>query len=376
MEDDVATNLLVLQSHLDGMLDSVKNKSITLKKFQDFEMRLLQLDSLSEIVDQILENAKNYFDLDMITLCLVDETDEIAKLLTADGRDYKARKGLILFPDKEPLQSKLGYTMRAYIGEYKSNVFADFFPGEDREPASIAVMPFIRRGKYLGALNLGSYQVERFAGSMATEFVAHLSSVVSVCLENSLNFETIMRTSFVDTLTGVNNRRFLEQRILEELDRCRRNADPISCLFLDVDYFKKINDQYGHQAGDMVLSSTAKTFKAQLRNNDVLARYGGEEFVALLSSVGEVKAFEIAERIRKSVESTSMNFNDDIINVTVSIGLSAYSPGKTFLSKTDEIALCLINSADAALYKAKHNGRNRVECCDLSADSQFIDNTA
>lgn len=376
MEEDLATDLLVLQSHLDGMIELVKKNSATLKQRHDFEMRLLNLDSLSEIIDHILEDAQNYFDFDVISLSLIDETDEIERLLSDEGLNCKAKKGLVFLQGKESLQSIFGYAARPYVGPYK-NEFAGFFPGDERNPASVAITPLSRRGQYRGSLNLGSYQADRFAGSMAMDFAVHLSSVIGVCLENSLNFETIKRTSYVDTLTGVNNRRFLEQRIVEELDRCQRNFDPLSCLFLDIDFFKSINDQYGHQAGDLVLSLAAKAIKTQLRNNDVLARYGGEEFIALLTNINEVKAFEIAERIRKTVETLIININDTQITVTVSIGHSTHIPDRTALTRADDVANGLIKSADAALYKAKHNGRNRVESYQTSsATESAIDNAS
>jgi diguanylate cyclase (GGDEF)-like protein len=169
------------------------------------------------------------------------------------------------------------------------------------------------------------------------------------------------RTSFVDGLTGVNNRRFLEQRIVEELDRCRRNADPISCLFLDIDYFKVVNDKQGHQAGDRVLCAVASAIKTQLRSNDVLARYGGEEFIALLSNIDEVMALEIAERIRKTIQSLHIELDEESISVTISIGSSTYLPDSAAFPVETDISAQLIKLADSALYIAKRNGRNRVE---------------
>jgi diguanylate cyclase (GGDEF)-like protein len=185
--------------------------------------------------------------------------------------------------------------------------------------------------------------------------------VISVCLENNLNFETIRRTSFIDALTGVNNRRFLEQRLGEELDRCRRNSDPISCLFLDIDFFKAVNDKQGHQGGDTVLCAVASAIKTQLRSNDVLARYGGEEFVILLSNINEVMALEIAERIRKTINALVIKLDSCSISVTISIGSSTYLPDSDSSLINNDISSRLIKLADSALYKAKRNGRNRVE---------------
>jgi diguanylate cyclase (GGDEF)-like protein len=375
LEEDLINDLAVLQSCLEGMLERVTQNSATLRRFQAFEMRLLNLNSLSDMIDHILEDAKKYFDLDVISLCLLDEKAEIAKALNDDGYDCSLKKGLILLDTKELLNSTFGFTIRPCIGVYKNTKYADFFPQNEKKPASVAITPLSRRGKHLGTLNLGSYQSDRFVDNMATDFVEHLGSVVSVCLENNLNFEEIRRTSYIDSLTGVNNRRFLEQRIGEELDRCQRNADPISCLFFDIDYFKLVNDKYGHQTGDLVLSLAATAIKTQLRNNDVLARYGGEEFVALLSNINQAKALEVAERIRKTIQELAIECNDAFISVTISIGLSTYVPDTVSTSPAGEVAIRLIQSADSALYNAKRSGRNRVENGGIVSDKRVANKT-
>jgi diguanylate cyclase (GGDEF)-like protein len=361
LEEDITTDLCVLQSHLDGMLDRVQENSLTLKRFQVFEMKLLNLNSLPAMIDHMLNETKSFFDLDAVSFCLIDEKGDIARFLNEDSYDYQSKDGLLLLEDKELLKSTFGLSSRPFLGAYKQASCAGFFPDFVRKPASVAIIPLSRRGKYFGSLNLGSYTSNRFINNMATDFIEHMVSVVSICLENNLNYEMLRRTSHIDTLTGVNNRRFLEQRIGEEIDRSQRNDDPLSCLFLDIDYFKSINDTYGHQAGDQVLALVAGMIKKQLRSNDVLARYGGEEFVALLSTIDEAKAEDIAERIRKSIKDLSVPFNNDVLKVTISIGLATYKPCSLSKVSTSEIAAQLIQSSDTALYSAKENGRDRVE---------------
>ena len=361
MEADLSIELSVLESHLESMLGRAKKNSTTLQRFQAFEIRLHNLCSLSGMIEHILDDAKKSFDLDVISLCLIDEKGDIAKFLDEDAYPHQSRDGLILLQNKDLLISIFGYACRPFLGIYQNAVCADFFAHNPIKPASVAITPLTRRGKYLGALNLGSHQPDRFDDKMATDFVEHLGSVVSVCLENNFNFEEMRRISYVDTLTGVNNRRFLEQRITEELDRCQRNGDPLSCLFFDIDFFKSVNDKYGHQGGDLILASVAGAIKTQLRNNDVLARYGGEEFVALLSNINESQALDIAERIRITIEELPIHFNDVAVSITISIGSCTYIPSATTPSDGNEIAAQLLEVADSALYKAKHNGRNRVE---------------
>ncbi|MCK4840886.1 MAG: sensor domain-containing diguanylate cyclase [Methylococcales bacterium] len=360
MEEDITTDLCVLQSHLDGMLDRVQYNSLTLKRFQVFEMKLLNLNSLAEMIELLLVDAKAFFDLDAISFCLIDEKSEISGFLDDDGFDYQNRKGIFFMEDKKLLKKIFGSTLRPFLGDYKPSKCEGLFPDLKNKPQSVAIIPLNRRGQYLGSLNMGSYAPNRFINEMATDFIEHMVAVVSICLENILNFETMRRTSLIDTLTGVNNRRFLEQRIGEELDRSQRYDEPLSCLFLDIDHFKQTNDTYGHQAGDYVLALVAGMIKKQLRSNDVLARYGGEEFVALLSNITESKAYDIAERIRLSIKGLAIDYNDKNINVTISIGLATYQPSGSVTKSTAEISTELIHSADEALYSAKQNGRNRV----------------
>jgi len=361
LKEDLTTDLAVLESHLDGMLERVQKNSLTLKRFQMFEMGLLKLNSLAEMIDHILNDAKVFFDLDVISFCLVDEKGDISRYLDEDGYDYHNKTGFILVENKELLKNTAGAIHQPFLGRYNAQDCAVFFP-QEHKPSSVAIIPLTRRGIYLGSLNLGSYKANRFIINMATDFVEHMVSVVSICLENNLNFETIRRTSLMDALTGVNNRLFLEQRIGEELDRSQRNTQPLTCLFLDIDFFKSINDNYGHQAGDYVLTSIAGAIKQQLRNNDVLARYGGEEFVALLTNIDENMAYEIADRIRDNVKSLAVEYNEQVISVTISIGTATYQPDRqTQQFPTTDLARQLIQTADSALYLAKQNGRDRVE---------------
>ena len=343
------------------MLDRVYHNSLTLKRLQAFEMRLLGLTSLTEMIEFILGETKDLFSLDIVSLCLLDPKEEIVSHLANDDYCYRSRRDLLIVKDEELFKNHFDFSDRPLLGLFHAEKYAPFFDVERQKPSSVILAPLVRRGKYLGSLNLGSHSSERFIRSMATDFIEHLASVLSVCLENTLNFETMRNTSLIDPLTGVNNRRFLEQRIEEELDRSARSRKPISCLFLDIDYFKRINDNFGHQAGDQVLALVATAVKKQLRSNDVLSRYGGEEFVALLSESDQMIAGDIAERIRDSIENLLVDYNGQVIPVTISVGVATFDPSRSSKKSVLEKANDLIQVADAALYQAKRDGRNRVK---------------
>jgi diguanylate cyclase (GGDEF)-like protein len=161
-----------------------------------------------------------------------------------------------------------------------------------------------------------------------------------------------------DPLMGIYNRRHFDQRMREETARARRYNLALSLLMADIDHFKKINDTYGHQAGDVVLAGIAALFSREVRKSDILARYGGEEVVIISTNTNLDGARVLAERIRTRVEASAFPTGDrgvtQSIRCTVSIGVAILSGG----SGGPE---ALLAAADAALYRAKEKGRNRVE---------------
>ena len=157
-----------------------------------------------------------------------------------------------------------------------------------------------------------------------------------------------------DALTGLGNRHAMEETFPRELKRCANSEHPVSLIMIDVDRFKKFNDQFGHVAGDRALSAVAHVLKKQFRTKDLLARYGGDEFAVLLPEVAETEALVIAERVRTAVSGKTSDGSDSLIRVPVeiSIGVAELDTQGTYES--------LLKSADAALYRAKDAGRNTV----------------
>ena len=156
-----------------------------------------------------------------------------------------------------------------------------------------------------------------------------------------------------DSLTGVKNRRFFTRAMNYNFSRYKRNKAPFCILILDIDYFKMINDNFGHDAGDKVLIALSCVFQEVIRDIDVLARYGGEEFVFLLPDTSLNQASIVADRVREASASSSLIYDNKKITVTVSIGLSEVSEDDSSIEQ-------MLKRADNALYKAKENGRNRV----------------
>ena len=166
-----------------------------------------------------------------------------------------------------------------------------------------------------------------------------------------------------DPLTGIANRRAYEFELSRQIADWNRNQTPVSLILLDIDYFKKFNDRYGHQAGDAVLKAVAEVLQQTVRETDLLARYGGEEFGLVLSGASIEVTKEIAERVRSLIESARFPFNGLILRLTVSVGFAQIRPG--------EDATAFVQRADAALYSSKEAGRNCVHFHDGSSCQPF-----
>ncbi|MBD3789507.1 MAG: GGDEF domain-containing protein [Campylobacterales bacterium] len=168
-------------------------------------------------------------------------------------------------------------------------------------------------------------------------------------LENKL-----AKLALHDALTGLYNRGHFDQKLQEELNRTLRYGRSLSLLMLDIDFFKKVNDTYGHQAGDEVLKNIAHIILSSIRNSDYAARYGGEEFAIILPETDPTEAVQLAERIRTAIEQNKFKTSENDIPITISIGVGT--------SKKETTPELLIEAADSALYQAKENGRNQVVC--------------
>lgn len=190
------------------------------------------------------------------------------------------------------------------------------------------------------------------------EYLSLLAKQISITVQKADTYAKMLQYATLDALTGLNNRRQFEIRLNQEVATAKRKNKPLCCIMLDIDYFKKVNDTYGHSAGDCVLKSVAKIISSELREYDIASRYGGEEFCILLPYTTINEAGFVANRLRVAVEQADISISDDdmvgdILKVTISIGVSSYD-------ESCDIPQVLYQHADMALYEAKRRGRNKV----------------
>jgi diguanylate cyclase (GGDEF)-like protein len=160
-------------------------------------------------------------------------------------------------------------------------------------------------------------------------------------------------SALTDAMTGLRNRRFLEEYMDKLVAGIMRRKTILGLIMCDLDYFKQVNDQYGHDAGDIVLKETSKIIRESLRESDMAIRFGGEEFLVLLMDIEAGSASMVAEKIRKNIENASFKISDGVIKKTISLGTSEFPSDSTSLWQS-------IKYADVALYKSKEGGRNRT----------------
>lgn len=370
-----------LRKQLKALMSQAQKNEAKLQKLQQQELLFISANSLPELIDLTLQQYRDAYELDYVSLLLIDQDHEIrhviefmspgllklSTLIFADSHTQLENVVMSQAATKERLNpSELQKTLfpnfknEPYLGKCTDACRNTLFPSMGDKEASVAILPLIRHNKFIGSLNLASFDTARFIPGAGTDLIKRLSSILAVCIENAINNEKLKLLGLTDALTGIHNRRYFMERLEEEVVRGLRQDLPVSCLFIDIDHFKSFNDVYGHSVGDQVLRYVADIIKKQMRLSDVLARYGGEEFAVLLTNTDTTLAQEVAERIRSSIANAILRVDSlkEDLNVTVSIGCTTMS--KPDNNNVTELGESLLNTADQALYVSKESGRNCI----------------
>jgi diguanylate cyclase (GGDEF)-like protein len=341
------------------LTEEVERNTRILRRTQQRELRLLQAGDLAALFDELTSGLRRSYQLARVGVVIADPEHVIRHLLVEGGSDPESFPALHLVDSLTGMTPQYVALRTPWLGSYKASDHQLLFDNAD-DVRSIAIIPIIHNNRLMGSINFGSDDVTRFTDEHAADFLAHLGAIATFSLENVVNRARLLRSGFTDVLTGWHNRRYLQVRLNEELARARRESSNLVCLMIDIDYFKNINDSFGHAAGDIALRELAQRIEAQVRASDVAARYGGEEFVVLMPKTDVQSGVLLAERIRGAVSELPIDLgNGREVTATVSIGISTVSPERSDndLKTTGE---SLLARADVALYKAKAAGRNRV----------------
>jgi diguanylate cyclase (GGDEF)-like protein/PAS domain S-box-containing protein len=227
-------------------------------------------------------------------------------------------------------------------------------------PAESLCVPMMAEGKVLGLLYLSSLKQGHLTDTkqkLAVTVAEHLSLAIS----NLKLRETLKHESIHDPLTGLFNRRYMEESLKREIFRAQRQGQPVGVIMIDIDHFKQFNDTFGHEAGDKVLRELASFLQINIRSSDIACRYGGEEFLLILPDASLADTQYRAEQLRQGVKQLQVEYRDQLLNrITISLGVACF-PAEGLTGEA------IIQAADTALYQAKKLGRDRVAVASTSA---------
>ncbi len=357
---DTNNEVRELRARIAALMDEAAANERLLKRSQERELELLKAETIAQLFDATCNGLKTSYSLEAVTLLLWDPQHEIRHLLIAEHIDTASLPNVLFSDSLVGMAPQFNSFHKPWLGPYMGCDHQLLFPRVD-SIRSVALIPLRRQDRLQGSLNFGSADDKRFSRHLATDFLAHLGVIASFAIENTINRARLVRSGLTDFLTGWHNRRYLNARLKEELARAQRQGTGLTCLLIDLDRFKEINDQHGHLAGDMALREAAQRVDAHIRGSDAAARFGGDEFVVLAPGISPEQAAALAERIRAAVCGTPLEISPGAqVHMTVSIGVAGLQPTR---DETDlkSAAERLLANADSALYRAKQLGRNRVE---------------
>ena len=353
-----ASGLIALALEKFQAMEDAKRRADTSETLRRAGMAITEKLELGETIEHILEQLQQVVPYDSASVQLL-EGDQ---LIIVGGRGWSDSKQVlgIHFPvhGDNPNQVVIETGQPYYLPEAETEYEAFRKPPHDHIKSWLGV-PLIAQNKIIGLLAIDSEEPADFSAEdikIAMEF----ANQVSNSLENARLFQETQTQALTDELTGIYNRRGLFQEGQFEFQRARRINRPFTVMMFDIDYFKKVNDQYGHAAGDQLLHHFAQHCLKTSRATDLVGRYGGEEFIILLSETNLEAARLIGERLRQFIMNTPFETDAGEITITSSIGIA--EAGKQDTLET------VIERADAALYKAKNLGRNRVVIDDSTLD--------
>ena len=367
MEENRLEENRQLREKLDKLLNEARRNEQTQTSFDDFSLSVVAAQGPGELFNLLLQEQKK-FRIDEIRLCLVDRFHEVERLLT---ESYQHSYNGLSFIDTETSKLMISDIPNTpVLGTRVIKKYDWLIDVEDiNKYQSAAILPLKRGDEIIGIQLLLSKDPARYNHKDGTAFLQKLGAMIAISIENCINRQRTLELGYQDGLTNAYNRRYFDERLKHEVDRCVRKKTDLVCLFIDVDFFKQINDRHGHQVGDAVLVRLVALMREQVRSSDIVARYGGEEFAIILPDTGIQIAHEVAERIRSQVEQQKLIIDDTTLSMTVSIGLASLSQIKLQLQTSDkkpppniidDLDKMLLGKADQALYQAKKTGRNQV----------------
>ena len=357
-----ARQALELQQELERRAQLIERTNATLKGRVDELTLLMDLTraatstlELPAVLDEVARRVGLAMDVDEFAILLLDRTRRRLRVASTHGVPADVNLLALTFEMGEGISGRVAQSGRPIL---VPDTAADsrylHYKGKRQVDGSLLSVPMVAKGRVLGVLDFFRGRCNAFDDHDVALLTA-VAGQAALAIENARLFQEQAALALTDGLTGLLNRRALDQRLDEEIHRARRFGGELSLLMIDVDHFKEFNDKHGHLLGDHVLRQVARTLRRQLRKGDVLARFGGEEFCVVLVRTPLAEATEVAEKLRASVadRTYARMRNDRRLKITISVGAAG-------LQQQYATPAELLDAADSALYAAKHAGRDCV----------------
>ena len=334
-----------LRQYVAEVMDRLRENERLFSRLFELEAAVLAATDPEDLCFTLLRELRSRFELDMVRFWF-----DRSSFMGSRQMDAISERDLVWVESGEI--ERMGLARQpVWLMRLSAERGFDWLEERDHHLGSLALLVLGGTGRPFGVLGMGSVDGERFAPGKGADFLQHLSQVVGLSLENAVSRERLARLAITDALTGSHNRRFLQPHSHQPLSRWFGEGVGVSCLYLDMDDFKAVNDRHGHAAGDDALKAVAEAARSQVRVQDPLIRMGGDEFALLLPGCPPEKAREIGERIVEACGRVLAGGEP----VGVSAGL-AHSPPERDMRVRE-----LIEAADQAMYVAKALGGGRLE---------------
>jgi diguanylate cyclase (GGDEF)-like protein len=335
----------------------------------DLQYGRTQLAKFNEIGKALTSSL----DLKEILNIVMDKISELLRprnwsLLLLDVEKGELRFEIVVGEGSESLKAlrlKLGEGVAGWVAREKTPVLIPDVTGDARfsrkgdaasmfTTRSIVCVPMVTRGRCLGVIELVNNVEDGCFGEEDLLVLTTLADYTAIAVENAIFFKKVEELTVTDDLTKLNNARFLHARLDYEMERAKRNKSDLSMIFLDLDYFKDVNDTYGHVRGSALLTEVARLILASIRKTDMACRYGGDEFIVLMPDTPKKSALQVAEKIRGALRDAVLLSGDGLnLRLTGSFGVASFPQ-----DAGDKEGL--IHMADNAMYRVKNTTRDAV----------------
>ena len=332
------------------------------KRFEDLEESILKTGDLGSMIYEMQKRLAVDFAIPLANLSLIESVKnaiglEIQEIFEPDGDDQKSNLAPALTFISEHDYNRLFLRHRPLVAAHPDPALLALFDPlteSDLNIASSAFVPLISRGRAIGTLNLASPDPEKFIPGTATDAVESLGRKLAIVIENSLLTAQLQKLLRTDSLTGLYNRRTLDEVLPVEFARARRYDHPLSLIMIDLDDFKLVNDRYGHPAGDKVLAATGALINNNIRQHDIGVRYGGDEFSIILPDTNHLQGQAVIDKLTKIVAAARVQVDRNThLPIYLSAGLATYPDNPT------DDAEALKKAADDDLYRTKEKKKRK-----------------